>query len=188
MGEVEKTGGLNNPSCKQCRAAGETCLQKAQGPTCWQCYKQKMGYSLAKKGKKRKQVEVIMPPRERQEGLAEMGELVGVARGILGALQELVKVGNGIEEEVQKWVKEDIKYRGGWLRKEEKGGVGPEREVGTGAEPEPATAEEAGKGKEKKKVVVAEGADKEGEKDEEEEEDDDDDDDEESGEGEGEGV
>ena len=37
-----------------------------------------------------------------------MGELVGVAREILRILQELVKVGKGIEEEVWKWVKEDI--------------------------------------------------------------------------------
>ena len=35
----------------------------------------------------------------------EMGELMGVARGILGALQELVKVGKEVEEEVEKWVK-----------------------------------------------------------------------------------
>ena len=35
-----------------------------------------------------------------------MGELVRMARGILGALQELVKVGKGVEEEVWKWVKD----------------------------------------------------------------------------------
>ena len=128
-----------------------------------------------------------MLPRERREELAEMGELVGVARGILRTSQELVKVGKGIEEKVWKWVKEDIKYRGRWLRKEEEGGVGPEMEVRTGVEPELAVVEEAGKGKEKEKVVVVEGADKEGEEDKEEEEEEEDDD-EESEEGEGEGV
>ena len=51
-------GGLNNLPCKQCRTAREICLQKTQGPTCWWCYKQKMGCSLVEKGKKRKWVEV----------------------------------------------------------------------------------------------------------------------------------
>ena len=57
---------------------------------------------------------------EREKEEREMEELAGVARGILRALQELIKVGKGIEEEVQKWVKEDIEDRGGWLRKERK--------------------------------------------------------------------
>ena len=46
--------------------------------------------------------------------------MVGVVRGILSALWELVKVGKRVEEGVLKWGKENIEYRGRWLRKEEK--------------------------------------------------------------------
>ena len=35
-----------------------------------------------------------------------------------------MKVGKGVEEGVWKWVKEDIEYRGRWLKKEEKEGEG----------------------------------------------------------------
>ena len=78
----------------------------------------------------------MMPPRGRQEELEWVGELVGVARGILRALQELMEVGKGMEE-VQEWLKEDIKYSGGWLepnvvKEKEEEKEGEEEEDGEG--------------------------------------------------------
>jgi hypothetical protein len=145
QGEMERTGGVNTPSCKQCRAVGEACQQKSNGPSCWRCFKRKVGCSLAEKDKKKRKVEVLIPPKVGEEGEG-MGELVGVARGILGALRELVTVGKGIEGQVKRWVEEDFEYRGGWHPKAETA------EKGVGTEEGPTVVE--GKGKEKEVVEL----------------------------------
>jgi hypothetical protein len=141
---MERTGGVNAPACRLCRSAGEACLQKTSGPSCWRCFKRKVGCSLAEKEKKKRKVEVLMPPKggEESEGL---GELVGVARGILGALRELVTAGKGIEAEIKRWVQEDYDCRGGWRPKPDT----MERGVGTGSDS--GVVEGKGKGKEKEK-------------------------------------
>ena len=101
------------------------------------------GVQLGREGQEKKAGQGYNATKGERRGISRDG---GVARGILRALQELVKVGKGIEEEVWKWVKEDIEYRGRWLKKEGEGEVGPETEVETGVEPEPAIVEEAGEG------------------------------------------
>ena len=162
---MECTGEENTPPCKQCRAAGEACQQKTSRPSGWWCFKQKVGCSLAEKEKKKKKVEVLMPLRAEKEGSEEMGELVEVAWGILRALQDLVKVGKGIEGEVKRWVEEDFKYQGGWHLKADtmERGVGMEfySMVGSGRE-----------GKEREVELEAEDEDDEEEEEEEEEEED----------------
>jgi hypothetical protein len=163
---MERTGGVNTPACRGCRSAGEACLQKSSGPSCWRCFKRKVGCSLAEKEKKKRKVEVLMPPKGGEE-LEGMGELVGVARGILGALRELVTAGKGIEAEVKRWVEEDFDCRGGGRPKPDT----MERGVGTGAD---SVVVVEGKGKEKEKDTGSEEEDEEeddGDNEEEEEED-----------------
>ena len=157
---MECTGEENTPPCKQCWVAREACQQKTSRPSCWWCFKQKVGCSLAEKDKKK--VEVLMPPRAEKEGSEEMGELVEVAWGILRALWNLVKVEKGIEGEVKRWIEEDFEYRGGWHPKVDT------TERGVGMEFDSMVVVE-GKGKESEVELEAEDEDDKEEEEEEEE-------------------